>query len=352
MSGAKRTPSESGYTHEDYEVGWICALPEELAASRAMLDECHQSLPPSLSDPNCYHLGRIGDHNVVIAGFPAGVVGLVPAANVAIRMLASFKSIRFGLMVGIGGGVPSDEQDIRLGDVVVSRPTLTSGGVVQYDHGKAMEEGVFLRTGSLNAPPEILLNAVGSLQSEHMLHDDKLQEYVEDMVQRYPRMNDFMHPGEEHDRLFEADYIHVSGARTCERCRNSNVIERPQRSSTRPLIHYGIVASGSAVMKSAARRDQISRELKVSCFEMEAAGLMNNFPCLVIRGICDYADSHKNDRWQRYAAATAAAYAKELLGIIAASRLHSTPTALQALGFSTDPYPSTAAAVADVMRSS
>jgi hypothetical protein len=49
---------------------------------------------------------------------------------------------------------------------------------------------------------------------------------------------------------------------------------------------------------------------------MEAAGLMDDFPCLVIRGVCDYADSHKNDVWHGYAAATAAAYAKEFLSII------------------------------------
>jgi nucleoside phosphorylase len=48
-------------------------------------------------------------------------------------------------------------------------------------------------------------------------------------------------------------------------------------------------------------------------FRMEAAGLMNHFPCLVIRGICDYSDSHKNKVWQGYAAMTAAAYAKDLL---------------------------------------
>jgi len=54
----------------------------------------------------------------------------------------------------------------------------------------------------------------------------------------------------------------------------------------------------------------------VLCFEMEAAGLMNSFPCLVIRGICDYADSHKNKKWQAYAAATAAACAKEVLSVI------------------------------------
>jgi nucleoside phosphorylase len=79
-------------------------------------------------------------------------------------------------------------------------------------------------------------------------------------------------------------------------------------------IHYGTIASGNQVIKDGISRDRLSAELGgVLCFEMEAAGLMNDFPCLVIRGICDYADSHKNKAWQPYAAATAAAYAKELL---------------------------------------
>ena len=83
------------------------------------------------------------------------------------------------------------------------------------------------------------------------------------------------------------------------------------------MVHYGTIASGNQVMRSAAERDRVSVELDgVLCFEMEAAGLMNSFPCLVVRGICDYADSHKNKRWQAYAAATAAAYAKEVLSAI------------------------------------
>lgn len=87
------------------------------------------------------------------------------------------------------------------------------------------------------------------------------------------------------------------------------------RASTDPVIHYGGIASGNQVMKDAASRDDIARELDVMCFEMEAAGLMDIMPCLPIRGICDYSDSHKAKEWQRYAAATAAAYAYELLEI-------------------------------------
>jgi hypothetical protein len=75
-------------------------------------------------------------------------------------------------------------------------------------------------------------------------------------------------------------------------------------------------------MKDGVSRDRLSAELGgVLCFEMEAAGLMNEFSCLVIRGICDYADSHKNKTWQPYAAATAASCAKELLLLIAAAQV-------------------------------
>ena len=49
---------------------------------------------------------------------------------------------------------------------------------------------------------------------------------------------------------------------------------------------------------------------------MEAAGLMDIFGCATIRGICDYADSHKNDGWHKYASASAAAVAKEVLEIV------------------------------------
>jgi hypothetical protein len=93
-------------------------------------------------------------------------------------------------------------------------------------------------------------------------------------------------------------------------------IQRVPRKNTEPLVHYGLIASGNQVIKDSHIRDRLSRDLKAFCVEMEAAGLMNNFPCLIIRGICDYSDSHKNKEWQAYAAATAAAYAKELLSVI------------------------------------
>ena len=93
------------------------------------------------------------------------------------------------------------------------------------------------------------------------------------------------------------------------------------------VVHYGTIASGNCVMKNAEERDLVSSKFDgVLCFEMEAAGLMNNWPCLVIRGICDYSDSHKNKEWQPYAAATAAAYAKEILSVIPTAEVATTRT--------------------------
>ncbi|KAF1980565.1 purine and uridine phosphorylase, partial [Aulographum hederae CBS 113979] len=86
-------------------------------------------------------------------------------------------------------------------------------------------------------------------------------------------------------------------------------------------VHYGLIASANQLMKDATARDKLIAEKDVLCFEMEAAGLMNHFPCLVIRGICDYSDSHKNNAWQGYAAMAAAAYAKNLLCRIAPNRI-------------------------------
>jgi nucleoside phosphorylase len=309
-------PLGTSRAHKDYTIGVVCALATEKAAFEAMLDEKHPRLPNLKSDGNSYTLGRIGIHNVVVACLPTGMTGNNSAATVAKDMQRSFP-IKIGLLVGVGGGVWSKKVDMRLGDVVVSQPDGTHGGVVQWDFGKTEKGGVFRRTGSLNKPPRVLLNAVQDIKTRHMTEGDKLAEHLSTMATNKPFMAEtFGYQGAEHDQLYRPTYDHQSGE-TCDECDNSQVIERlPARTSSAPKIHYGNIASGNEVMKDGATRDRIAKEEGVICFEMEAAGLMDSFPCLVIRGICDYADSHKNKRWQPYAAATAAAFAKELLEVV------------------------------------
>jgi len=319
-STQRQTP-QPRLTRKDYTVGWVCALPIELAAAQEMLDEEHQGLPQDADDSNIYTLGRMGEHNVVIACLPAGQMGNNSAASVALQMKSSFNAIRFGLMVGIGGGVPSTEHDVRLGDVVISQPFREYGGVVQYDFGKTTPSG-FVRSGFLNAPPTALLNAIASLRAKHLRRRVGLLSHLS----RLRSLPEFTRDNAGSDVLFEATYKHVGGV-GCEQCNKEKVVHRQPRDQE-IMIHYGTIASGNQVIRDAAVRDRVSSKLGgVLCFEMEAAGLMNSFPCLVIRGICDYADSHKNKKWQAYAAGTAAACAKEILSVIPAAKVVMEPTA-------------------------
>jgi nucleoside phosphorylase len=324
----RRQQPSTKLTHSDYTVGWICALVTELAAARAMLDQRHDILPQDRRDHNNYTLGRIGPHHVAIACLPDGVMGITSAARVAEQMLWTFTSLRFGLMVGIGGGVPGGQNDIRLGDVVVSRPEGSLGGVIQYDYGKTVQRGRFERIGSLNRPPDVLLKALASVKAAHMMEGPAFPRFLSEMGDKFPRLRPASAPpASSADRLFEADYDHVEGEMTCAKCRADQEVARPARDESGPMVHYGLIASGNQVMKHGKTRERLRRELNILCFEMEAAGLMDNFPCLVIRGICDYADTHKNKEWQLHAAAAAAAYAKELLNTIPGSQIEATETA-------------------------
>ncbi|PVH99533.1 purine and uridine phosphorylase [Periconia macrospinosa] len=305
-------PSLPQLNREDYTVGWICALSIELAAAKALLDEKHENpIGDFGDDKNVYCTGAMAGHNVVIVCLPAGRIGNNPAAAVATQMQAAFKGIRIGLMVGIGGGVPTT-RDIRLGDVVVSEPYQTFGGVVQYDKGKDTMGG-FKRTGSLNSPPQILLSAVQTVKADMAISQSHLLDHIL-KLERFPT---FQRQKAGPDVLFKATYNHI-GTSSCKGCSPDERIQRDQRQNGEEVqIHYGTIASGNKVMKSATKRDEESKRLgDILCFEMEAAGLMDTFPCLVIRGISDYADSHKNKGWQPYAAGTAAAYAKEVLSVI------------------------------------
>ncbi|KAF2182483.1 purine and uridine phosphorylase [Zopfia rhizophila CBS 207.26] len=343
------TSSSIKLTRDDYIVGWICALHIELAASNGMLDEVHPDLDRAQGDENIYTLGRIGDHNVVIACLPGGSTGVTPAAKVATDMLRSFPRIRFGLMVGIGGGAPNPNklpnEDIRLGDIVVSIPEGELGGVVKYDRGKVVTGGEFEHTGLLNTPPNLLTNAVSKLRSKHEIKRNAVSRYVSEMVKKTLESEDvnpdfedmYKYQGSKRDQLFEADYEHIKPGQIsytskqsqdtsgndpdgpklpCPNCDKARLVARKPRKTNDPVIHYGTIASADRVMRHGATREKLRKKYNILCFEMEAAGLMNNFPCLVIRGICDYSDTHKHKIWQRYAAATAAAYAKELLEVI------------------------------------
>ncbi|KAG9497451.1 hypothetical protein J7337_010312 [Fusarium musae] len=206
-------------------------------------------------------------------------------------------------MVGIGGGVPGEDFDIRLGDIVVGTR------VVQHDLGKIMGTGRIQHTAVPRTLAHLIGKALSCLQAEHQPHSSRIPLILEEKFKAYPA---YARPTTA-DRLFSSAYQHKSRAQSCDECSPSALKRRSERNTANPYIYYGTIASGNQVIKSSTVRDKVSQELNAICFEMEAAGLNDICPCLSVRGICDYSDSHKSKEWQEYAAATAAAFAREFL---------------------------------------
>ncbi|KAG9854462.1 purine and uridine phosphorylase, partial [Aureobasidium melanogenum] len=335
-----RVDTPQSHPHQ-YTVGWICAIPTESIAASLLLDEEHERPDHvSINDSNDYTLGKMKGHNVVIAVLPDGEYGQTSATSVVKDMLSSFPNIRVGLMVGIGGGAPTAQNDIRLGDIVVSSPRNGTGGVYQYDYGKLIQGQGFQQTGFLNQPSTLVRTAVSGLRMQYKKKGHTIDESIREILHEYPRLADeFSRPREDRDRLYKADFVHPVGHKgdcdDCCRVLPERIVERRARTQKEdnPAIHHGIIASGNWLMKDASVRDTFASEKGIMCFEMEAAGLMNHLPCLVIRGICDYSDSHKNKEWQGYAAMTAAAYAKDLLARMVPSQVQAEQKVAESLNF-------------------
>ncbi|KAL7946793.1 hypothetical protein V8C42DRAFT_352307 [Trichoderma barbatum] len=344
---------------DHFDVAIICAIPTEYNAICQIFDEfwdedgdCYGR---AAGDLNTYTTGRVGKHNVVLALLPQ--MGKSNAAAAAASFRSSYNSIELALLVGVCGGVPRvggcAEDEILLGDVVISK------AVVQYDFGRKYPNG-FMRKNSFEdnlskAAKNIqgLLNTfetdrgLGLLQSQTAQFLTQLQNSGQSKIRR--TFNKYKYPGTVNDRLFRSDYRHKhhgSGAHLCTTCNSDSEVvceealnetcealgceesylvdrERLQEKkelelsspgeAQEPAIHIGAVASGDTVLKSGEDRDSIATKEGVIAFEMEGAGIWGEIPCIIVKGVCDYADSHKHKKWQDFAAATAAAAAKALL---------------------------------------
>ncbi|UPK92991.1 hypothetical protein LCI18_003926 [Fusarium solani-melongenae] len=319
-----------------FETAIICALPLEADAVEALFDRHWDDDGPPFNkapgDPNAYSTGVIGRHNVVLAYMPG--MGKANAATVASNCRASFPSIRLALVVGVCGVVPfgPHKEEIVLGDVIISE------GIVQYDFGRQLP-GRFIRKDTLgdalgrpNQEIRSALTKLKTLRGRQQL-GSKVAGYL-DVLRQEPELR-AEYPGSANDKLFKASYSHAENQQSCEQlgC-DGELVPRSRLKAIgadpMPAIHSGLMASGDSVMKSGEDRDRIAAEDGIIAFEMEGAGVWDSFPCIVIKGACDYADSHKSKVWQRYAAATAAACMKAFLShwvpsIPAGRRIHDIP---------------------------
>ena len=325
-------------SRSDFTIAVICALPLEADAVEALFDEHYDRLGEYYGkqpgDANAYINGRIGNHNVVLCYMPG--IGKESAASVASSLQVSYTGIKLALVVGICGGAPSppDYQEIFLGDVIIS------DSVIEYDFGRQYPGGFQQKTAVkdiLGRPSQEIRSLLNGLRAENARNDfqSQIRGHLHVLQQRGAKW----HRPYIKDILFNASYLHkhysdAPAVCSCLRSNSPNEIcemaleedcdslgcdknqaVRCQKTSEniQPSVYIGPIASADTVMKSGQYRDELVRKEKVIGFEMEGAGVWDNLPCIIIKGVCDYADSHKSKSWQAYAAATGASAAKAFL---------------------------------------
>lgn len=351
---SSNAPARRPDRREGFEVAIICALPLEYNAISYLFDEFwdergdqYGSVP---EDPNFYTTGRMGNCNIVLALLSQ--MGKTSAASAAATMRLSYSNIKLALLVGVCGAAPcSQDREILLGDVIISKT------IVQYDFGRRYPNRFSIRDttwDNLGRPNKVIRNLLALLETDRE-HDNLEQrtayflQQLQAKAAQKQQHGKYEYPRTAKDKLFESSYRHkhrkfpscaccdcesdsdpVCDEALSSSCDNLGCDDRYLVSRNRlrtraqrehdgggalhmAAVHIGTFGSGDSVMKSAADRDRISREAGVIAFEMEGAGVWDEVPSVVIKGVCDYADSHKHKDWQDFAAATAASASRAIL---------------------------------------
>ncbi|KAJ5667464.1 hypothetical protein N7507_003328 [Penicillium longicatenatum] len=330
----------------DFQIAIICALPLEYDAVSLLVDEFwdhdDKQYGRTSGDMNKYRNGRIGVHDVVLMLLPKMGKGAVAGSTGSLR--TSYPGVRIAFLVGVCGGVPSSStHEAFLGDVVIS------DGLVEYDFGRQHPSKFIAKQetgGEHRVPNKDIRSLITYLKTEPGMSDlrrdaaEFLKLLQEAAVDKQYRCS-YIHPGILEDKLFEPGYhhkhrsnsvcavchakfetfCHEAAQASCQElgCNEAHRVSRHNLGSAQnshrpcPEIFIGRVASGDTVMKSGEHRDKVAKQYDVIAFEMEGAGVCDELPCIVVKGICDYADSHKSKAWQPFAAATAAAVLKAIL---------------------------------------
>ena len=329
MSTAQQLPLAQRPRHkaEDYTIAWLCADPEyELTVAKRMLDNRH--VPAQHSNPrdkNVYEFGDINRHNIILASLGPNLPGLLSAQRLVQPLSESFPNLELYMFVGIGGGIPRNppstdpKKDIHLGDVVVGWNCETNApSIIHYNRSRHQPNNKYYGARQTEMPNDQLIKALGLVCSDLEGGETEYDHHLCRLssLPTYKRFGHYQHPGIAKDILFEAGYCHNKEINPddCGKCDEKRIVKRADREDTKMVFHRGLILSGDKVMEDGEERDLLREGFPGAiCIEMEAAGVMQVTRCLVIRGISDYADSHKNSDWQRYAAATAAAFAREIL---------------------------------------
>lgn len=340
-------------SRDEYQIAILCALPLEYNAVSAIFDcfwdEQGDNFGRVPGDPNCYTTGCIGRYNVVLALISR--IGKAYAASAAASLRSSYGGLKLVLLVGVCGGMPYNQfgEEILLGDVVISK------SVAQHDLGRKYPNSFVMKDAAgdgLRTSNKLVRNLIALFETDRGLEllETRTSRFLKELQAKTAGRRHrakYAYPGAVEDKLFESTYRHrhrLSPACICKSCHGDSDPVCPDAISTpcsdlgcddvhlvsrerlnagtgrsldamyQPAVHLGCFASGDTVMKSATDRDAVSRKTGAIAFEMEGAGVWDEFDCtIIIKGVCDYADSHKSKSWQGFAAATAAAASKAVL---------------------------------------
>lgn len=330
-------------TQNDYKIAIFCALPLEAdAVLKTFTTQFRRPFPKAPSDSNAYSVGQIAGHHVVLVHMEG--MGKSNAARAAANCRATFQSLKVALVVGICRGVPNPDasnEQVYLGDVIVS------DGMVQYDYGRQYPHA-FIRKTDVASMPSRHSSEIRSLLAKlrTKFHREACrQRTVAELHALLGDNVDSLYPGTNQDKVFAPAYLHkhhsdggcaecyyggvceIALGMSCENlgCDDAHLSRKGQigrlvmadnnAQMPFPDVKFGTIASGDKVMKSGEERDTVARETNIIAFEMEGAGVWDTFQgnCLVIKAVCDYADSHQSKKWQSYAALAAAAFTKIFL---------------------------------------
>lgn len=331
-------------SRDDFEIAVVCALPVEYDAVTLLVDkfwdEDGDKYGRAIGDLNTYTTGRMGSFDIVLVLLPE--TGKVSAASAASSFRSSFPKITLALLVGICGGVPytKDNEEILLGDVVISKT------VIQYDRGRQYgAEFVTKETfeDSLGRPGPNIRSILTVMETNH--ERERLENRAAVLLEQLQcdasrkkmrKPVKYEYPGYLKDRLFESNYLHKHQVllpyRCCEEipcnhshmlscddlgCEDDHLVQRQRLDDQAQSlsIFIGRIGSGDTTLKSGTYRDQLAQRHGLLAFEMEGAGIWDELPCIIVKGISNYADGHWNadSNWQHFAAATAAATARALM---------------------------------------
>ena len=341
-SNSQRPPPPA--SRDDIAIAVICALPEERDTVEALTTRDYKGEGKRYGkvpgDDNSYTVGELGGKPVVLVAPRA--MGTTNTRDLARGLRISFPNITYAFVVGIAGGASFEPDgsdwkasDIHRGDVIVSTH------VIEYDFGRQYENGFRRRTdveSVLPRAPAEVTNFVNQLVGGRSQAFQRILRKTNADLTDCRRFETgekgyHTHPGPDKDDVYDSGHRHKhqdpAQCAKCSACTQwyHKVCEEALAASCQKLgckpcrsnpprdtkIHFGRYASGNAVMKSAHRRDMLIREDQVIGFEMEGAGAWEVFGTIVVKGVVDYADSHKNKEWRGYPAARAALCASAMI---------------------------------------